>query len=95
MKYGLPKHKFDKMSEKTKQEIRSAVREGSFYLHFMSDGMSIVFGEIHMPHLKRSIRLHEIELRSMRISNATGADYFEIRGRFLDVMKKLRFIDGV
>ncbi|MCW5961029.1 MAG: hypothetical protein KIS76_12775 [Pyrinomonadaceae bacterium] len=92
MNYGLTKDQLARIPEETKNEIVAAVRKGLSYTSVMRNGIVIIYGESHMPHVKRLIRKTDIELRSFSIIQQTGADFEDVRERFISEMEDLRFI---
>jgi hypothetical protein len=91
----LSRKQLDQIPDKTKQEIVEAVREGSKRVRLFGNGMVIIYGETHMAHRKRFNRKRDIEWKARLIAKKTGADYEEIKDRFIQEMTDLRFISGV
>ena len=95
MDYGLSIKKLNQIPDRTKQEIVCAVRECMKHVNVFSNGLAIIYGESQMACRKRYRRRLDIEDRAVTIAIETGADFYEVKERFMQEMRDLRFIYGV
>ncbi len=95
MEYGLTNEKLNQIPNKIKQEIVEAVREGMKHVSIFGNGITIIYGETHMPRRKRNWRKRDIEWESLVIALKINTDYRQIRERFMQEMRELSFIRGV